>query len=325
MTFRQAEIGEADDLALIHRDTAENLSEIFAEADAGQQLLGLGETTLRRHPPRIASELLDRLDIGGEPGEPVGGVLLALDLGRAQSATLAQPLAQRRARAREQRLDGVLGLEGEVFEAHRTAHEKGVLRRNMRRGDARGNAPLGDRATGGRAEISPTNVPYSGTEKPIQECSRMRETAAIVIDAIGRFLVDDGWPISSHIALSMLTSLFPFLIFVTALAGFFGSQDLSDEAARLMFGAWPPEVAGPIAAEVHNVLTAPRGGLLTFGAILALYFSSSALRRCAPASTGPTTSWTRGRGGCCGCSRSRSWRSPRLRCSRWPSWWCWDR
>ena len=105
----------------------------------------------------------------------------------------------------------------------------------------------------------------------------MREAAAIVIDAIGRFLVDDGWPISSNIALALLTSLFPFLIFVTALASFFGSQDLSDEAAQLLFGAWPPEVAGPIAREVHNVLTAPRGGLLTFGAVLALYFSSSAL------------------------------------------------
>ena len=39
----------------------------------------------------------------------------------------------------------------------------------------------------------------------------MREAAAIVIDAIGRFLVDDGWPISSNIALALLTSLFPFL------------------------------------------------------------------------------------------------------------------
>ena len=105
----------------------------------------------------------------------------------------------------------------------------------------------------------------------------MREIAAIVIDAIGRFLADDGWPISSNIALAMLTSLFPFLIFVTALASFIGSQDLSDEAAQLMLGAWPKEVAGPIANEVHNVLTTPRGGLLTFGAVLALYFSSSAL------------------------------------------------
>ena len=144
--FRQAEIGEADDLALVHRDAAENLREIFAEADAGQQLLGLAKAALGRHPPGIAAQLLDRLDIGGEPGEPVGGVLLALDLGRAQSAALAQPLAQRGARAREQRLDGVLGLDGEVFEAQGPAPEKGVLRRNMRRGDARGNAPLGDRA-----------------------------------------------------------------------------------------------------------------------------------------------------------------------------------
>ena len=105
----------------------------------------------------------------------------------------------------------------------------------------------------------------------------MRESVAIVIDAIGRFLADDGWPISSNIALAMLTSLFPFLIFVTALAGFFGSQDLSDEAARLLLGAWPAPVAEPIAREIHNVLTAPRGGLLTFGAVLALFFSSSAL------------------------------------------------
>ena len=35
----------------------------------------------------------------------------------------------------------------------------------------------------------------------------MREAAAIVIDAIGRFLADDGWPISSNIALAMLTSV----------------------------------------------------------------------------------------------------------------------
>src|SRR5271169_3237717 len=110
-----------------------------------------------------------------------------------------------------------------------------------------------------------------------QDGSCMREAVAIVFDAIGSFLTDDGWAIASHIALSTLTSLFPFLIFVTALAGFFGSQELSDEATHLIFGAWPAAVAGPIAREVHNVLTAPRGGLLTFGAVLALYFSSSAI------------------------------------------------
>ena len=105
----------------------------------------------------------------------------------------------------------------------------------------------------------------------------IREIGAIVLDAYWRLSAEDGWAISSHIALATLTSLFPFLIFLTALAGFFGSQSFSDEAARLIFDAWPPIVANPIVGEVHNVLTAPRGGLLTIGAILALYFSSGAI------------------------------------------------
>ena len=105
----------------------------------------------------------------------------------------------------------------------------------------------------------------------------MRRVWAIAYDAANHFLAEDGWAIASHIALSALMSLFPFLIFVTALAGFFGSQDLADEVARLIFSAWPAAVAGPIAAEVRDVLTAPRGGLLTVGAALALYFSSNAI------------------------------------------------
>ena len=105
----------------------------------------------------------------------------------------------------------------------------------------------------------------------------MRKLWAVVYDATNHFIAEDGWAIASHIALSTLTSLFTFLIFVTALAGFLGTQSLADEATHLIFAAWPAVVAGPIAGEVHNVLTAPRGGLLTFGAVLALYFSSSAI------------------------------------------------
>jgi membrane protein len=105
----------------------------------------------------------------------------------------------------------------------------------------------------------------------------MRKTWAVFFDATMHFSAEDGWAVASHIALSTLTSLFPFLIFVTALAGFLGTQDLADEATRLIFAAWPAVVARPIADEVHGVLTAPRGGLLTIGAVLALYFSSSAI------------------------------------------------
>jgi membrane protein len=98
----------------------------------------------------------------------------------------------------------------------------------------------------------------------------------IALDAFHHFLADDGWAIASHIALSTLMALFPFLIVVTALAGFFfGSQELADEAARLLLEAWPKEVAAPIAADITGVLTAMRGDVLTLGVVFALYFASS--------------------------------------------------
>ncbi len=98
----------------------------------------------------------------------------------------------------------------------------------------------------------------------------------IAYDAFLAFLRDDGWAIASHIALSTLMSLFPFLIFVTALTGYlYGSKELADKVAQILLEAWPREVAGPIAREISNVLTNAHGGVLTFGVVLALYFSSS--------------------------------------------------
>jgi membrane protein len=99
----------------------------------------------------------------------------------------------------------------------------------------------------------------------------------VVIHAFYRFNGDDGWAIASHISLSVLMAMFPFLIVVTALAGFVGSGNLADEVARLIFVAWPRQVAGPIAGEIHNVLTTTHGGALTLGAVFAVYFASSGI------------------------------------------------
>ena len=103
----------------------------------------------------------------------------------------------------------------------------------------------------------------------------LRHSYRVVMDAYWLFQDDDGWAIASHIALSALMSLFPFLIFVTALTGYLGSQSTADEVAKLLLEALPPEVAGPIASEIASVLTNSHGGLLTVGVALAVYFSSS--------------------------------------------------
>jgi membrane protein len=95
------------------------------------------------------------------------------------------------------------------------------------------------------------------------------------MDAFYRFLADDGWAIASHIALSTLMALFPFLIVLTSVAGFFGSKELADQAAALLLQTWPRQVADAISGQIHEVLTTTRTDLLTVGAVLAIYFASN--------------------------------------------------
>src|SRR6201996_6385127 len=97
----------------------------------------------------------------------------------------------------------------------------------------------------------------------------------VCIDAFYTFLADDGWAIASHIALSTLMALFPFLIVLTSLAGFFGSKELADQAAGLLLQVWPKQVADSLSGEIHDVLTPTRGDILPIGAVLAVYFASN--------------------------------------------------
>lgn len=104
---------------------------------------------------------------------------------------------------------------------------------------------------------------------------QLRYVFDVGLDAFYEFLADDGWAIASHIALSVLMALFPFLIVLTSLAGFFGSKELADQAAALLLEVMPAQVASTLSGEIHDVLTTPRGGALTIGAVLAVYFASN--------------------------------------------------
>jgi membrane protein len=100
----------------------------------------------------------------------------------------------------------------------------------------------------------------------------------VIADALDHFNSSDGWAIASHIALSVLLALFPFLIVVTSVAAsILDSKELADEVARLLLEAWPEEVAEPIAKEIRDVLTRTRGDLLTIGVALAVFFASSGI------------------------------------------------
>ena len=75
----QSKIARAHHLALAHRDAAEHLREVFAEADPDDQLFKLAEPPGLAHPLRIGGELAQRLGIGRKPRQPVRGALLLVD------------------------------------------------------------------------------------------------------------------------------------------------------------------------------------------------------------------------------------------------------
>lgn len=99
----------------------------------------------------------------------------------------------------------------------------------------------------------------------------------ITADAVGHFNADDGWAMASHLAISALMALFPFLIFATALASFLGAKAFAETAVHLVFDTWPDRIAEPIAREVTNVLTVQRGDVLTVGVVAAAIFASNGI------------------------------------------------
>jgi len=93
--------------------------------------------------------------------------------------------------------------------------------------------------------------------------------------AAARFNNNGGWVMSSHIAMSMMLALFPFVLFIVSLAAALSQNLKVDDLIELVFGSWPDEIAAPITTEVRAVLASANSSLLTVGGALAIYFASN--------------------------------------------------
>ena len=103
----------------------------------------------------------------------------------------------------------------------------------------------------------------------------MTKVKRVLADVIANFNDADGWAMASHVALSMMMALFPFLIFATAMAGFLGHEVRASDMVDLVFATWPDQVAEPITREIEAVLNGSHYGFLTVGIALALFFASN--------------------------------------------------
>ena len=80
---------------------------------------------------------------------------------------------------------------------------------------------------------------------------------------------------AGHIAFVGLLSLFPFVMVLVALAGLVGSTETAAKALDAALEQVPAEVARVVGPVAHDIVHAPRGGILTLGLVAALWAASA--------------------------------------------------
>ena len=98
-----------------------------------------------------------------------------------------------------------------------------------------------------------------------------------IVAAVRAVYADSGFAMAGAVAYSFVLSLFPFCIFLGALAGVFGGEERAQEGIRQLFEIVPAPVAQALAPEVMAVMGRSRFDLLTFGAFISLFFATSAI------------------------------------------------
>lgn len=87
----------------------------------------------------------------------------------------------------------------------------------------------------------------------------------------------DGIEHAGYLAFVELLALFPFLVFVVALAGFFAERKAGTEFIHLILAQLPSDMASGIAPRIAEISSGPPQGLLTVSILGAIWTSSSAL------------------------------------------------
>ena len=99
-----------------------------------------------------------------------------------------------------------------------------------------------------------------------------------VLEAIYRLYAHSGFTMAGAVAFSFVVSLFPFCIFLGALAGIFGGRELAT-ASRRPSSSRSCRSASPRALrpQVESIMSSTRIDLLTVSAGLSLFFATNAI------------------------------------------------
>ena len=106
---------------------------------------------------------------------------------------------------------------------------------------------------------------------------KLPEPLGLIWKALYGMSCRNGFEIAGHIAFTVMLSLFPFLIFLVSVAGFFGDTQSAQEFLNTMSLFAPAAVMATLRPAIQAVILNRSGGLLTIGLALSLYSASSAV------------------------------------------------
>lgn len=92
-----------------------------------------------------------------------------------------------------------------------------------------------------------------------------------------KLIYDGGMAIASNVALSLLLSLFPFLMLIASLVRLYGDPSMAQEIVQLVFGAWPGDSAEAITEQVRVLLSQSPGEFFSFSTIVALVLATNGI------------------------------------------------
>ena len=93
--------------------------------------------------------------------------------------------------------------------------------------------------------------------------------------ALARFGSNNGMVLAGNMAFLGMLALFPFLIFLVALSGFFGKTEYGQNAISLFLSNFPEEVASIVARPIEGIIQNTGGEILTISILFALWTAAS--------------------------------------------------
>lgn len=98
-----------------------------------------------------------------------------------------------------------------------------------------------------------------------------------LLDAIKSFIRHDGMVMAGYLAFLTMLALFPFIIFLVSLAGFFGQSEAGPQALENLFDVMPPDVSKVLQGPIEKMVRTTDKSIMTFSILGALWVSSSAI------------------------------------------------